>query len=198
MIQTFEWEAHYRAGDTPWDLGEAHPELVERLARGELRPPKRGAWALVPGCGRGHDAHWLARAGWRVTAVDVAPSVADRLRALLGPLGGEVRIADVLRYRSTRKFDLVWDHTLFCALAPADRRAYGAMVRRALAPRGIFASLVFPADRPRAEGGPPWGMSAGDLSAALGRDFSLIENTPVRRPGHKRPWAERWAAFRRR
>ena len=31
------------------------------------------------GCGDGGDALWLARRGWRVTAVDISPVAAERL-----------------------------------------------------------------------------------------------------------------------
>lgn len=193
-----DWAGHYETGHTPWDLGEAHPELAARLARGELAPPRRGARALVPGCGRGYDAHWLALAGWRVTALDTVAALAERLGALLGPLGGEVAIGDALGYRSARPFDLVWDHTFFCALDPAERPAFGRMVRRVLAPGGRVASLVFPVDRPHAEGGPPWGMRADDFRRALGRGFRLIEDAPVRRAAPGRRWPERWSLLARR
>lgn len=41
-------------------------------------PPRR---ALDVGCGEGADARWLARRGWRVTAVDISRTALDRAAA---------------------------------------------------------------------------------------------------------------------
>ncbi|MFJ9030594.1 SAM-dependent methyltransferase [Streptomyces sp. NPDC102274] len=65
------WEDFYRAKDTVWS-GNANPILVREvtgLASGT---------ALDLGCGEGADAIWLARRGWRVTAVDVSSTALDR------------------------------------------------------------------------------------------------------------------------
>jgi SAM-dependent methyltransferase len=65
------WEGHYRGRDQVFS-GHANPVLVG--VAGLLRP---GA-ALDLGCGEGGDAIWLARHGWRVTAVDVAATALER------------------------------------------------------------------------------------------------------------------------
>ncbi|WP_326614190.1 methyltransferase domain-containing protein [Streptomyces scopuliridis] len=65
------WEDFYRAKDAVWS-GNANPILVREvtgLASGT---------ALDLGCGEGADAIWLARGGWRVTAVDVSSTALDR------------------------------------------------------------------------------------------------------------------------
>ncbi len=68
------WEAHYRGHQRVWS-GRANPVLVDVA---ESLPP--GA-ALDLCCGEGGDAIWLARRGWRVTAVDVSPTAPDRAAA---------------------------------------------------------------------------------------------------------------------
>lgn len=59
------WNNRYRdkTGDT-----SGKPGLVLSQFAGPLAPGR----ALELGCGRGDDAHWLARQGWQVTAVDVS------------------------------------------------------------------------------------------------------------------------------
>jgi SAM-dependent methyltransferase len=71
------WQARYDTADTPWDLGEPAPALLEWLKMN----PGQGRRALVPGCGRGHDALALAQAGWGVVAVDFAASAIEEARA---------------------------------------------------------------------------------------------------------------------
>lgn len=191
-----DWGARYREGNTPWDVGGPHPELAARLARGEapLRPPRPGARALVPGCGRGHDALALARAGWRVTAVDLVPELGAELGPALAATGGRFIAGDALRFDDGQPYELFFEHTFFSAIEPAQRPQWGALVRRQLAPGGWLAAVAFPADRPDAEGGPPWRTTAALLAEALGPDFALRADEPVR-ARTQRGWEERWTVF---
>ena len=59
---------------TPW-AATVNPVLAEVAA--DLPP---GA-ALDAGCGQGGDSLWLARRGWRVTAVDIAEAAVQRVAA---------------------------------------------------------------------------------------------------------------------
>ncbi|KOG87623.1 SAM-dependent methyltransferase, partial [Streptomyces varsoviensis] len=59
------WDDMYRSRDQVFS-GNPNPVLVAEAAG--LRPGQ----ALDVGCGEGADAVWLARRGWRVTAVDVS------------------------------------------------------------------------------------------------------------------------------
>ncbi|MFF2654331.1 class I SAM-dependent methyltransferase [Streptomyces sp. NPDC058045] len=72
------WEGLYRqrADDAAVWASRVNPLLVE--VAGESAP---GA-ALDLGCGTGGDTLWLARRGWRVTAVDIAPTAVERVAAL--------------------------------------------------------------------------------------------------------------------
>lgn len=137
-----DWSIHYRNGVTPWDLGEAHPELVRRLS--SLGTP---GTAIVPGAGRGHDAAALAAAGWRVTAIDYAPEVAALLEAAVGH-EGRVVTGDAFDFAPPQPVDLLFDHTFFCTLPPEARAGFGVWAREAVKPGGRLASVVFPIDRP--------------------------------------------------
>ncbi|WP_242424986.1 class I SAM-dependent methyltransferase [Frankia sp. EI5c] len=65
------WERRYRQTDRMW-TGAPNGLLVREI---ESLPPTT---ALDLGCGEGGDALWLAGRGWRVTAVDVAPTALAR------------------------------------------------------------------------------------------------------------------------
>lgn len=192
-----DWAARYRAGDTPWDLGGPHPELVALFegsgsGLGHFVAPSR---AYVPGCGRGHDAIALARNGWSVTAIDVVQDLQTAFPQDFHRSGGRFAVADALQW-SDVPFDLLWEHTFFCALPPDQRPHYGRMARRLVKPGGWLLSVVFPVGK-QDGAGPPWDMSAAALAEALGTSFRLVEDRPAEHPGAWRPWAERWAGFQR-
>jgi methyl halide transferase len=174
------WEQRYRDGVTPWDLGGPPPALEDAL----VKPPLAGAsWrVLVPGAGFGHDALALARAGHRVTAVDIAPSACAALgvRAERAGLPVEVLEGDVLSLpaRLDGAFDAVWEQTCLCALAPERRQAYVASMAAALRPGGHFLGLFWHHGQP---GGPPHDMPPDLVRALFAARFVELALQPVAR-----------------
>lgn len=65
------WDARYAGSDRVWS-GNPNDVLVREA--GGLKP----GTALDLGCGEGADAVWLARRGWRVTAVDISRVALER------------------------------------------------------------------------------------------------------------------------
>jgi SAM-dependent methyltransferase len=170
---------------------------VARLtADPSLGSERSGRRALVPGCGLGHDAEALAKSGWAVTAVDFAAELEPLVSGRFGPLGCRFVAEDALAFADDEQYDLLFDHTFFCAIHPEDRPAFGELTRRLVRTGGIVCSIVFPAEKQLGSGGPPWGMAIADLEAALGPSFQLVEDQPVAFCGHP-SWSERWAAFTR-
>jgi SAM-dependent methyltransferase len=160
------WETAYREGRDRWELGAAAPPLVRAVATLPV-----GERAIVLGCGRGHEAHVLAQAGWReVVAVDFAPSAlaeAQRLAAS-DPVASRIewRLQDVFTLGATDagRFDLVVEHTCFCAIDPARRADWLATVRDLLRPGGRLLALFFAHGRP---GGPPFTTSREEIEKEL-------------------------------
>ncbi len=88
-----EWDARYRGGErAAEDLFAAPTPLVVQAAA-KLDP---GA-ALDIASGTGRNAIWLAEHGWKVTAVDGAPTAIDILNQRAGERGLEIRaqVADL-------------------------------------------------------------------------------------------------------
>ncbi len=191
-----QWAERYARGETPWDHGAAHPELLARLAAGALTPPFQTASALVPGCGRGHDALALARAGWRVTALDLVGELGDELQPELALLGGCFEAGDALSW-ARHPVQLLFDHTFFCAIEPQRRAAFGELARTVVEAGGEVVSLMFPVDKDAALGGPPYGFGLRDLQQALGSQFLLTEHSRVEHAIPSRSHAQQWARFTR-
>jgi SAM-dependent methyltransferase len=203
MSELHPWAERYREGETPWDLGGAHPELVARIAAGgsAITPPASGGKALVPGCGRGWDALALAQAGWEVTALDIVPDLGPLVSSRLSPYGSTFHCGDFLNFQDCdskvkRQYDLIFDHTFFCALPPEQRAEFGLAAARLLKPGATLFSLVFPIGRDPALGGPPFGMEIADLcNCLLPLNFQLVNKTENVLAGEGRKWPEAWAEF---
>lgn len=128
------WEEHYQRRERVWS-GRANAVLVG--IAGALPP----GTALDLGCGEGGDAVWLARQGWRVTAVDVSATALDRAAEEAARAGVEDRI-DFQRHDLSRTFpegafNLVSAQYLHSPIEfPRDRVLRKAA--RAVAPGGLL------------------------------------------------------------
>ena len=150
MLAPEAWEARWRAGDTGWDLGEPSPPLCWLLQ--SLHAPQPGR-VLVPGCGGGHELLRLAEAGFQPVGWDLAPSAVALAQTRLGERGAVI-CGDVLRPGPpSASFDGVFEQTCFCAIDPAERPLYAAMVARVLRPGGWLWMVHL---RVQGSGGPPF------------------------------------------
>ena len=164
------WDERWRRADTPWDMAAPAPPLVAAVTRGDLAPPAR---VLVPGCGAGHDVRFLASRGFRATGVDVSPLALAKARELAGSDGvtAEFVEADLFALPpALRGFDLVWEHTCFCAIDPSRRDDYVDAVADALRPDGRLAGLFFEIAPDK---GPPFGATAEEIRHRFARRFSV-------------------------
>ncbi len=178
------WEGKYARGEDRWELGVPPPPLVRLLAE---TPPPSGRVA-VPGCGRGHDARFFARLGYPTWGFDFAARAIRDARALaaieLGrlaaagtgpaPLTFELRDLFTLPDAYPGFFDLVWEHTSFCAIDPARRPEYVEVLRRILRPGGRLLALFWPVDVDW-DGGPPFPASKAEIRRLLEPPFRIDE-----------------------
>jgi SAM-dependent methyltransferase len=197
----FDWRGRYAEDHTPWDLGGPHPELVEWLAGPGAGLERERV--LVPGCGKGHDALHLARAGSVVDALDIVDLVGAHFAEELARHGGSFHVDNVLSLDPGADgawggpWDLVYEHTIFCAIDLDQRADFGRAMARCVRPGGHLLSFLFPVDKPRSAGGPPFGATPADLLAVLGPDFELVEDVEVQPGTLERNWKERRVLCRR-
>lgn len=126
-----------------WDgVHAARPAATDPLPNARLTETVAGlppGDVLDLGCGAGGDALWLARQGWRVTAVDVSSVAIERLTALAVAHGLAGRITaqrhDLRDSFPDGAFDLVGAHYLHTPL-DLDRATVLRAAARALRPGG--------------------------------------------------------------
>lgn len=183
-----DWNRAYDEGDTPWDKGSAAPPLLAFLARRCI-----AGHVLVPGCGFGHDVRALSAQGAEVTGLDLAPGAVRGARAF-PPAGSERYLAgDFLELPASLAgaFDWVVEHTLLCALHPAQRIPYARAVREALRPGGRFLAVFYRRIPGDDRDGPPFPISEADIDRLFGTDFETLERwTPLETYPSRPPGAE--------
>jgi len=165
------WEQRYQTHDMPWEKGEPSPGLVDFLATHKNLP---GETVCVPGGGTGHDAREWAKAGFRVYGYDLAPSAIElsRKKTEAAGLHIEFRLTDFLRDEPPFQFDWLFEHTLFCAIQPAERELYVRAVGRWLKPGGNYLAVNYLI--PDTDG-PPFGTTREELVKKFSPHFELKE-----------------------
>jgi len=171
-----DWNARYIEADTPWDKGMATPiisELMEKLPQ-FFQAESR---VLIPGCGRGHDAQPFLNAGMQVTGVDISSLALSDAAEVYG-YGGNVRwlANDIFAMPDThiRHYDIIWEHTCYCAIQPDMRESYVDAVVSLLKPNAYFIGTFFIETGVPLEEGPPFYTSRDDVFANFDRKFHLV------------------------
>ena len=173
------WDERYRCRDAAWD-SEPNPFLADDIAG--LIP----GTALDLGCGEGSDAVWLAKRGWRVTAVDISNVALDRGRAADEAHQVSWLQADVLTWQPPADaYDLISMH--FFHVAPVERTALFGRLAAAVRPGGTLLVVAHHvSDLETTIGRPPLPelfYTADDVAASLvtGRWEILFGGTRPRR-----------------
>jgi SAM-dependent methyltransferase len=177
MCAMTDWNSCYEQKETPWEKGKPTPVLGDVMVR--HAEAFRGR-VLVPGCGIGHDARWLAEHGMEVTGADIAPLAIEGAKAWDPESKVDFRLVDLFALPDDLRgaFDLVWEHTCLCALPLDLRTRYVKGVKSSLKGGGIVAGVFFinPEMDPGEEG-PPFGIGVEDLEK-LWRDegFEVVDS----------------------
>ncbi|MGH7267279.1 MAG: methyltransferase domain-containing protein, partial [Candidatus Rokuibacteriota bacterium] len=128
-------------------------------------------------CGRGHDARFLARRGYRVWGFDWAPQAVEEARVLAARDRVDVAVEerDLFRLADAYPgfFDGVWEYTAFCAIDPARRAEYAAMLHAILKPGGWLLACFFPVRE--GSGGPPFPTTDAEVRRLFAPFFELVQ-----------------------
>ncbi len=152
------WQERWLQQQTGWDLGGPSAPLVTYLS--QIPVEKRQTLRiLMPGCGNGYEAIWMAQNGFEaVTMLDIAQAAVDLMekRSTAELTAGEVHPQVVCSdfFEFMGQFDLILEQTFFCALDPSLREKYVSKMYELLAPGGKLAGVLFDCTFPA---GPPFG-----------------------------------------
>lgn len=180
------WNQRFKDQETPWDLGEPSPSLVELERRWSL---KKGDRVFVPGCGRGNDALFFAEQGYEVTALDWSSTAVEELQDKASKRGISIQVlqGDFFSFESDA-FDGWVEHTFFCAIDPNDRPRYFEKCSQLIRPGGELVGTFFLTHQDRdgvaiaKEGevrtGPPFWTSEQYFRDLFEAKFKILECEP--------------------
>ena len=156
------WDERYAASGLVWSRGPN--QFVEAECAG--LPP---GTAVDLAAGEGRNAIWLARRGWRVTAVDFSTVALDKGRTLAGDLAVDWVCADATAWTPAEPVDLVV--VAYFQVPAADRRTAHRHAVESLRPGGTFVLVAHDTTNlTEGTGGPQDAsvlMTAGDVLADL-------------------------------
>lgn len=180
------WNESYASGELPWDTGEPEPQLVEFVTAGRVAPTR----TLEIGAGTGTNALWLAERGFDVVGIDVAPLAIERAIVKLSGRNLRCRFAtlDVLAVESPGgPFEFVFDRGCFHVFdEPEERAHFATRVAAALAPGGLWLSLIGSTEGGPREIGPPR-RSAREVTRAIEPALEIVELRAAEFRGHGAP-----------
>ena len=140
------WDASYRDGPAPWDIGRPQPAVVRVAAEGGF-----AGTVLDAGCGTGENALHVASLGLSVVGVDVAGTALEMAREKAQARSIEVEFvaADAFQLeRLGRRFDTVLDCGLFHTFDGDERPGYVASLGSVTEHNGTLYVLCFSDDGP--------------------------------------------------
>ena len=187
------WDASYRDGPAPWDIGHPQPPIARLASQGAFVGD-----VLDAGCGTGDNALYLASLGLSVLGVDVTKTALAMARENARARGLEVEFAlvDALALEQLgRTFDTVLDSGLFHTFDKDERVRYATSLASVTRRGGILYVLCF-GDIGADTG--PHPVSQEDLRAAFnpgtGWEIDAIEADRVQTRFHDENGAPAWLA----
>ncbi len=166
----FWTEIYHAEGNPGWNIGDAAPALKDMLPRLKLAKSK----IVILGCGEGHDAAYFAQHGHLVTAVDFSEEAISRAQKNYGHIENLNFIqADVFDLPKDwdQQFDIVFEHTCYCAINPSLRQELVKVWTRLLHHQGYLMGIFFAMEKRK---GPPFGGSEWELRERLRKKFQFV------------------------
>lgn len=164
------WSSKYQNNEAGWDLGAPAAAIKSLVPKLKL-PSSR---VLVLGGGQGHDAGYFADLGHHVTLIDISPEALTRAQKTYGDKPNIKFIqADLfdLPVEMYGQFDLVIEHTCFCAINPSLRDDLVRQWRRLLNETGFLLGVFFTMPK---RSGPPFGASEWEIRKRLENGFHTL------------------------
>jgi len=166
------WTVRYTAGKTPWDFGGVPSALKSFIERFPV--PGR---ILVPGCGSGYEVQVFDAAGYDVSAIDFSPAAVDRAKRIVGVLAERVILGDFFTHDFGRQFDLIYERTFLCSMAPSRWPEYVNRMANLLVTGGRLIGVFLYGQKSLS--GPPFPLTDAEAEQLFKNRFQLVRSEAV-------------------
>jgi SAM-dependent methyltransferase len=170
-----DFEASYRDGVAPWDIGRPQAEIVALAEAGLIVGS-----VLDIGCGTGENALYLAGRGHAVFGLDGSATAIERARqkAAERKLPAQLHAWDALELGRLRKsFETVIDVGLFHVFSNPDRRRYAESLAEVTSSGSDLFILCWSTEEPPGPG--PRRIDEGEIRDAFRGPFATMEVKPA-------------------
>lgn len=162
----------YKIGFSPWDSGPPMPELIDLIEGDDALSPGR---AIDLGCGAGTKAVYLAKHGWEVTGVDIAPEALKLARARVAENDVAVDLVecdllDLAPGAIRGTFDFLLDFGCAHNLRNNAKSHYAKVVADLAAPGATLMLFAFTYG--------PQSVTREEIDAAFAPHWDLVSATP--------------------
>ena len=191
MAEENRFKERYKAGDTPWDIGQPDFNLIQTVTTTPIKPCK----ALEIGCGTGDNAIWLSQQNFHVLGIDSSEIAIEKAKekALKANSKCTFLVSDILRSRTEgAPFGFAFDRGCFHTVgSDRERKKFAKAVHAHLEEGGLWLSLLGNADEQRDGPGPPQ-RTARDIVNAVEPYFEILSLISAsfgsNRPNPPRTW----------
>ena len=166
-----DFEASYRSGDAPWDIGGPQPEIVKVAEAGLITGS-----VLDIGCGTGENALFLATRGHAVFGLDGSAAAIElaRRKAAERQLPVQFHVWDALELQRLRqRFETVIDVGLFHVFPDGERRRYAESLAEVTSPGSDLFILCFSTEEPPGAG--PRRVDEDEIRGTFRSIFATME-----------------------
>ena len=191
MAEEYRFKERYKAGDTPWDIGQPDSNLIQAVTTIPIKPCN----ALEIGCGTGDNAIWLSQHNFRVLGIDTSEIAIEKAGGKAAKANAKCAflVSDILTsHIEGAPFGFAFDRGCFHTLDSDDeRKKFAENVNGHLEEDGLWLSLLGNADEQRDGPGPPQ-RSARDIVNAVEPHFEILSlvtgHFGSNRPNPPRAW----------
>ncbi len=161
------WEERYVNNETGWNIG--YPSTPIKAYIDQLKD--KSLKILIPGAGNSYEAEYLWKLGFKnVFIVDFAKQPLTNFKNRVSDFP-EDQLIHLDYFELNNSFDLILEHTFFCALNPILRAKYVDKMDQLLKPNGKLIGLFFNFEL--TESGPPFGGSEPEYKSLFEDKFQI-------------------------
>lgn len=162
------WNAHYQNNDLKWDLGSVSPPIKQYIDQLDNKSKK----ILIPGAGNAYEAAYLFENNYlNTTVIDLVKAPLINLSNRV-PAFPDNQLIQTDFFKHQGCYDLIIEHTFFCALQPSLRVSYMNKMADLLPAGGKLVGLLFNFEL--TSEGPPFGGAADEYIKLFSTKFNII------------------------